>query len=131
MSRPLLAAVCCFLVAGFVSAQSTRVIIDTTLGPIEVELDAKRAPLTVANFLRYVDQRLYDGGRFHRSVTLSNQVRDDVKIEVIQGGRSPDSVKAQPGSGPLALERTSVTGLRHVDGTISMARGNAADSAVS
>lgn len=113
-------------------AQSNpAVVIETALGAIEIELDAPRAPVTVANFLKYVDGKLYDGGRFHRAVRLDNQVRQDVKIEVIQGGRSPESVRRQPSFGSIPLERTSATGLRHVDGAISMARGNTADSAVS
>ena len=116
---------------GAALAQSQHVVIDTEWGEIEVQLEPARAPITVAIFLRYVDAGFYDQGRFHRAVTLANQVRDDVKIEVIQGGRSPERAKTQKGFGPIALERTSVTGLKHLDGTISMARGNAADSAVS
>ncbi len=107
------------------------VVIETSAGVIEVALEPARAPGTVANFLRYVDAGMYDGGRFHRAVRMDNQVRQDAIIEVIQGGRDPGRAKAQQGFGPIPLERTSVTGLRHVDGAISMARGNAADSASS
>jgi peptidyl-prolyl cis-trans isomerase A (cyclophilin A) len=107
------------------------VVIETELGRITVELEPSLAPATVANFLRYVDAKMYDGGRFHRAVRLDNQVRDDVKIEVIQGGRDPQAAKSHAGFGPIPLERTSVTGIAHVNGVISMARGNAADSAVS
>ena len=98
---------------------------ETDLGVFEVELEAGRAPGTVANFLRYVDAGLYDGGRFHRTVTLDNQVRDDVLIEVIQAGPNPDKGERFD---PIALERTRDTGLRHLDGTISMAR-NGPDTA--
>jgi cyclophilin family peptidyl-prolyl cis-trans isomerase len=66
------------------------VLIVTEYGEIELELHAERAPNTVANFLRYVDSEQYVGGRFHRSVRLDNQLRDDVPIEVIQGGRNPE-----------------------------------------
>jgi peptidyl-prolyl cis-trans isomerase A (cyclophilin A) len=123
-----LVAVSCSLAA---QSRTAVVIIETELGQVEVAVDAARAPVTAANFLKYVDAGLYDGGRFHRVVRQDNQVRSDVTIEVIQGGRSPESVNKQRGFGPIALERTSVTGVRHVDGAISMARGNAADSAVS
>lgn len=58
-------------------------------------------------------------------------MRKDVLIEVIQGGRDPEKAKSERGFGPIPLERTSVTTLRHVDGAISMARGAAADSASS
>ena len=101
-------------------AEQLRVRIETDLGAFEVELEASRAPGTVANFLRYVDAGLYRGGRFHRTVTLDNQVRDDVLIEVIQAGPNSDDGE---GFDPIALERTRDTGLRHLDGTISMARG--------
>ena len=117
--------------AGALAQAPVTVVIETSAGVIEVALDLGRAPGTAANFLRYVDAGMYDGGRFHRAVRMDNQVRQDAKIEVIQGGRAPVRAKAQPGFGPIPLERTSVTGLRHVDGTISMARGNAADSASS
>jgi peptidyl-prolyl cis-trans isomerase A (cyclophilin A) len=96
-----------------------RVRIETSLGAIEVEVDTIRAPVTAGNFLRYVDARRYDGGRFHRSVTLANQPDRKVKIEVIQAGL--DSARRR-NFAPIPLERTSVTGLRHVDGALSMAR---------
>ena len=54
----------------------------TELGPIEVILEPIKAPVTVANFLRYVDAGQYDGGVFHRTVTLANQPQNDIKIEV-------------------------------------------------
>lgn len=107
------------------------VAIETSIGTIDVEVDTARAPITTANFLRYVDARMYDGGRFHRAVRMDNQVRKDVMIQVIQGGRSPEQAKTVKGFGTIPLERTSVTMLKHVDGAISMARGNTADSASS
>ena len=97
------------------------VAIETSAGAIE-ELDLTHAPVTGGNFLKYVDQKMYDGGRFHRAVRLDNQIRKDVKIEVVQAGRDPERAKTEQGFGPIPLERTSVTGLRHVDGALSMAR---------
>lgn len=132
--RPLSLLLLCWLSAisaPGAQAGAVHVVVETELGPIELALAADAAPGTTANFLRYVDAGLYDGGRFHRAVRLDNQVREDVKIEVIQGGRSPDSVQAHPGFGAIALERTSLTGLKHLDGTVSMARGGGPDSAVS
>lgn len=113
------------------SLDLVRVAIETSLGTIEVEIDGTHAPVTAANFLRYVDAKMYDGGRFHRAVRLDNQARNDVLIQVIQGGRSPEQAKTVTGFGTIPLERTSVTTLRHVDGAISMARGATADSAAS
>ena len=96
-----------------------RVVIQTSLGSIEVEVDTVRAPITGLNFLRYVDQGSYRGGRFHRTVRSDNQPDNAVKIEVIQAGLDTTRAKDAP---PIPLERTSVTGLSHRDGTISMAR---------
>ena len=103
-------------------APPVRIEIRTALGAITAELDPGRAPATVANFLHYLDAGLFDGGRFHRAVTPENQPRDAVRIEVVQGGPSP--ARAVQGFPPIALERTSATGLRHLDGTLSMARSD-------
>jgi len=105
-----------------------RVRVQTELGDIVVEVDAAKAPATSANFLRYVDAGHYDGGTWHRTVKMDNQPESTIKIEVIQAGVNPDKAKA--GFPAIALERTSVTGLLHKDGVISMARG-APDSATS
>lgn len=118
-------AVC---VASIVVAQTKpelkliHVRITTSLGEIEVELDAEHAPATTANFLKYVDGGFYTDGVFHRTVTTlpDNQPTNQVKIEVIQGGANPD--KEKTGFAPIALERTNKTGLKHVDGAVSMAR---------
>jgi peptidyl-prolyl cis-trans isomerase A (cyclophilin A) len=114
--------------AGMAQPAPVRVLVQTELGDIIVEVDQARAPITAANFLRYVDAGHYDGGTWHRTVKLDNQPESPVKIEVIQAGVNPESAKS--GFPPIALERTSVTGLRHRDGTISMARSTP-DSATS
>jgi peptidyl-prolyl cis-trans isomerase A (cyclophilin A) len=105
------------------SAPSVPVVrIETELGVIEAELYPDRAPVTVANFLQYVDAGRYSSGQFHRTVTIrpDNQPNSAVKIEVIQGGTNPESnAQAWPA---IALERTRDTGLKHLDGTLSMAR---------
>jgi peptidyl-prolyl cis-trans isomerase A (cyclophilin A) len=107
---------------------SERVRVQTELGDIVIEVDTKRAPVTAANFLAYVDGGHYDGGTFHRTVRLDNQPESTIKIEVIQAGVNPE--RSKTGFAPIALERTSVTGLQHKDGVVSMARG-APDSATS
>ncbi len=104
------------------AADNPKVAIRSDRGLIVVEVYADKAPATAANFLKYVDAKLYDGTVFHRTVTMDNQPNDAVKIEVIQGGQMPPGAKGFP---PILLERTSVTGLRHEDGTISMARSGA------
>ncbi|HEV8384290.1 MAG TPA: peptidylprolyl isomerase, partial [Candidatus Acidoferrales bacterium] len=103
-----------------------RVVLETRLGAITIEVDTARAPVTAANFLRYVDAGAYDGGRFHRTVRLGNQPDKNVKIEVIQAGANPQH-KDFPA---IPLERTNKTGLKHTDGCVSMAR-DAADTATS
>lgn len=107
---------------------SLHVRFDTDAGSIRVRLDARAAPGTVHNFLRYIHAGHYSGGRFHRTVTLQNQPGDPIRIEVIQAGAAPGRESAA--FPPITLERTSVTGLRHLDGTISMARSTP-DSATS
>jgi peptidyl-prolyl cis-trans isomerase A (cyclophilin A) len=105
---------------GQASDQIFGVVLETERGEIEVEVDVRRAPITAANFLWYVDHGFYDGGVFHRTVKLDNQPDKKIKIEVIQAGINPTRAKED---GPaIPLERTSKTGLKHVNGTISMAR---------
>jgi len=110
------------------SGGAVRVRVQTELGDIVLELDPKRAPGTTANFLRYLDAGHYDGGTFHRTVKMDNQPESPVKIEVIQAGVNADRTK--DGFPAIPLERTSVSGLAHKDGAVSMARG-APDSATS
>lgn len=97
-----------------------RVLIQSALGDLTVELDTRAAPQTVTNFLRYVHEGLYADGQFFRTVTADNQPTNGVKIAVIQAQANPrrtnDYFPAIP------LERTRETHLRHLDGTISMAR---------
>lgn len=96
------------------------VVLHTDKGDITIVMDRKKAPATAANFLRYVDGGFFNGGRFHRTVTLHNQPENKVKIEVVQAGINPARAKGE--FPPIKLERTRDTGLRHRNGTISMAR---------
>jgi peptidyl-prolyl cis-trans isomerase A (cyclophilin A) len=121
MNRLLLAAFALAAPAFADEPKPVRVVIETDAGTIEVELDAAKAPKTVANFLKYVDARHYDGGRFHRTVTPANQPDNKVKIEVIQAAINAETEKVADFA-PIKLERTRDTKLSHKDGTISMAR---------
>lgn len=103
-----------------------HVIIRTELGDIEAELYPDKAPITVANFLRYVDGGLFTGGSFFRTVTMDNQPNDQVKIQVIQCEANPE--KRDAFFAPIVLERTRDTAVRHLDGSLSMAR-NGPDTA--
>jgi peptidyl-prolyl cis-trans isomerase A (cyclophilin A) len=103
-----------------------RVLLKTQLGEIEVEIDTVHAPISAANFLKYVDAGLYDGGQFHRTVKPDNQPNNNVKIEVVQANANRE--RRAEFFPPILLERTTVTGLSHKDGTLSMAR-NGPDTA--
>lgn len=129
MRTVVTAALVVLLVAAPLHAEpNPRILVQTELGDIVLELDAARAPITAANFLKYVDAGHYDGGTFHRTVRMDNQPESPVKIEVIQAGVAPG--KAKQGFGPIALERTNATGVRHTHGVVSMARSTP-DSATS
>jgi peptidyl-prolyl cis-trans isomerase A (cyclophilin A) len=108
------------LVNFWATANAQQVRIDTEAGAITILLYPEKAPGTVANFLRYVDDKQYDGAKFYRVVRLDNQATSPVKIEVIQGGLQTDSTRMFP---PIPQETTAKTGLKHLDGTLSMARG--------
>jgi peptidyl-prolyl cis-trans isomerase A (cyclophilin A) len=92
------------------------VVIDTALGPIGARLELARAPLSAGDFLKYVDRGLYTGSTFYRTVRPDDDP-NPIKIEVLQGGL-PDE-KFLP---PIAHEPTNRTGLRHRNGTLSIAR---------
>ena len=111
-------------------AAQTRVLIETEVGAIEAVLDDQKAPITVANFLKYVDARQYDGAEFFRTVRTrpDNQPNASIKIDVIQAQVNP--AFRRKSFGPISLERTRDTGLKHLDGSLSMPR-NSPDSATS
>lgn len=119
--------------------------IETEFGTIHAELFEDEAPITTTNFLHYVDEGLYDHGKFHRTVTAENNSNtnldlgeldvyrdsvpnDSIAIQVIQGGVNDE--RADDLDDAIPLERTSETGLSHTDGTLSMARSTP-DSAIS
>ena len=113
-----------FLLSAALYAQtgpgSEKIVIRTELGEIHVRIDLVRAPVTSANFLRYIDAGLFDSTCFYRVVRPDNQPKDSVFIGVIQGGRYEDEETG--GFPPIPHETTEATGIRHRDGVISMAR---------
>jgi peptidyl-prolyl cis-trans isomerase A (cyclophilin A) len=92
---------------------TVRVSLQTSEGPIVLELEKERAPVTTANFLRYIDQKRLDGTSFYRATKVAEG------YGLIQGGLRNDPKRLLP---PITHEPTSVTGLSHIDGAISMAR---------
>lgn len=100
----------------------TRVRLETSDGPIVLALDARRAPKTTANFLAYVDDGRFDDTSFYRAARR----KIAPKQGFIQGGIDTDARRILP---PVEHEPTSMTGIRHLDATISMARGTRPGSA--
>jgi peptidyl-prolyl cis-trans isomerase A (cyclophilin A) len=111
-------------VASFAWAQPVRaadpvVVLKTSLGTIEIQLDPKHAPISTANFLAYVDKKFYDGTIFHRVVH---------GFVAQGGGMTPDGAEKQTDA---PIKNEAANGLHNVRGTISMARTNDPDSATS
>ncbi len=102
--------------------KNPKIIIETDLGNIEAEIFLKEAPITGANFMQHVDAGTYSNKAcFYRVVRLDNQPDNDVKIEVIQGGLYDDeTVDKIPA---ITHETTATSGVKHSDGSLSMARG--------
>lgn len=95
------------------------VVMETTLGNVEIELDAKKAPVTVTNFLAYVDAKFYDGTVFHRVIPNF----------MVQGGGFTADMAQKPTKAPIKNEASN--GLKNLRGTIAMARTMIVDSATS
>ncbi|WP_375427798.1 peptidylprolyl isomerase [uncultured Sphingomonas sp.] len=118
--RSTLAAICVAMLAGPAAAAEraglVHVRLETSAGPITLALDARRAPITTANFMAYVDDGRFDGTVFYRAAR--SKARPGAGF--VQGGVRTDLRRALP---PIDLEPTSRTGLRHLDATVSMAHG--------
>jgi len=118
-TRFALAASLCIVAAWSSAAPIERVALQTNKGTIVIELFADRAPVTVANFLKYVDAGFYDGLVFHRVI-------DGFMIQA--GGYDADLKPRRPNA-PIVNE--SKNSLHNIVGTVAMARTNAPDSATS
>jgi peptidyl-prolyl cis-trans isomerase A (cyclophilin A) len=124
MTLKRLAIAACWTVAAAWSANAfaapiERVVLQTNKGAIEIELFADRAPVTVANFLKYVDAGFYNGLVFHRVIDGF----------MIQGGGFDADLKQRAPNAPIVNE--SKNGLHNIVGAVAMARTNAPDSATS
>jgi len=92
-----------------------RVKLDTAEGPILLELYPDKAPITAGNFLRYVDEKRFDGATFYRASKVPNAP----EFGLVQGGVQNDPARVLK---PIAHEPTTKTGLSHTNGAISMGR---------
>lgn len=100
--------------------QNVKVEIKTELGSIIAELYSDKAPISCANFIKYIENNKFEAANFYRVVRMDNQPNNDIKIEVIQGGLGFD-VEESPYP-PISHETTEQTGILHLNGTLSMAR---------
>ncbi len=121
ISKSVLYAATIFVLSTFnlnCADDKTYLLISTELGDIRVELYTDKAPVTAANFLEYVNKNSFQNSKFYRVVRNDNQPDNEVKIDVIQGGLYSEEKMFSP----IEHETTDRTGIRHLDGVISMAR---------
>lgn len=110
-----LAALCLISLPAAAQTALPHVALETDAGTITIRLEAEKAPATVANFLRYVDQKRLDGTSFYRAMLIG----DPGNFGLIQGGVKGDPKRLLP---PVKHEPTTQTGLSNTNGAISMAR---------
>lgn len=116
LHRFVLALAALMLPAAAGAQATTTVVMKTELGDIVLALETERAPVTAGNFLRYADEKRFDGTVFYRAMRLD---WDPQPNGLVQGGTQFDPERVLP---PIAHEPTSETGIKHLAGTISMAR---------
>jgi len=120
MLKRIALAACTVLLAGnLLAAENPRVLLTTSLGEIELELEAEKAPVSVENFLGYVDSGFYDGTVFHRVIPGF----------MVQGGGFGEGLNQKPTKAPIKNEADN--GLHNVRGTVAMARTQNVNSATS
>lgn len=113
------------MVAAGARAENPVVVMETSHGTIKIELFEEKSPITVKNFLSYVDDKFYDGTVFHRVIGKENSSKDFM----IQGGGFEPGMKEKKTKDPIKNEATN--GVSNQRGTIAMARTNVVDSATS
>ena len=123
MKTAILTALLTIVSAATARAANPIVVMETSMGPIKIELFEDKAPGTVQNFLAYVNDKHYDGTIFHRVIGKPNSDRDFM----IQGGGFGPDKKEKPTKEPIQNESTN--NLSNTRGTIAMARLNAPNSA--
>ena len=119
LKRIALAACSVLLASNLLAAENPRVLLTTSLGEIELELEAEKAPVSVENFLGYVDSGFYDGTVFHRVIPGF----------MVQGGGFGEGLNQKPTKAPIKNEADN--GLHNVRGTVAMARTQNVNSATS
>src|SRR3972149_4123396 len=112
-----LSALFILVAAGIAQTVTPKVVMKTSMGTIKIELDEAKAPVTVKNFLAYVDEGFYDGTIFHRVIDGF----------MVQGGGFTADMTQKPTKPPIKNEAGN--GLKNLRGTIAMARSSVVDSA--
>ena len=118
MTRPRL-GLSATLAASLAACADPRpdVVLETAMGEVVIEVDTEKAPASAGDFLRYVDEGLYDGQAFYRTVTPATDPRD-MGMSLVQGGRA-DLLPVGP---YVPLETTGATGLSNTEGSVALAR---------
>jgi peptidyl-prolyl cis-trans isomerase A (cyclophilin A) len=118
--RIILSIILCTLILTSFAQKLPQVKMETSLGNIVCEIDTVHAPVTAHNFLNHIQNGTFKDAVFYRVVRPDNQPISKIKIEVIQGGLFDDKeIEKYP---PISHETTQKTGLKHIDGALSMAR---------
>jgi peptidyl-prolyl cis-trans isomerase A (cyclophilin A) len=120
MFKRIALCACSLLFAASLQAASPtkpHVLLDTSKGPIEIELDAEKAPVSTQNFLSYVDSGFYSGTQFHRVIPGF----------MVQGGGYDANMREKPTQAPIKNEADN--GLKNLTGTLAMARTSNVNSA--
>ena len=118
MKRLSFGLICFGLALTGCADSSPNVILETELGNIEIEVYPKKSPASAADFLYYVDEGLYDGHGFYRTVTPESD-NLGMNMSLIQGGR----LELAPVTADIVHETTEQSGLSHIDGSVGIARG--------
>ncbi len=124
MKNVIFTIIICWLITSCATSElpHPHVLIQTEAGDIEVELYTDKAPATAGAFLRYIDSGYYRHSNFYRILNLENQPSDAPKSELIQGGLWKSDYKRASTLPGIPHESTKQTGIKHTDGTLSMAR---------
>ena len=118
----LIAFTCTVMACNASRHENPHIEIATKFGDIEVELYAKQAPATVKAFLSYIDSGYYTNAAFYRVLRADEQPTNAFKSELIQGGLWKTNYKLSSSLPGIKHETTQQTGIRHKNGTISLAR---------
>ena len=119
LKQLVLATGALLLSSSLLAADNPKVLLTTSLGEVEVELAADKAPISTQNFLKYVDNGFYNGTQFHRVIPGF----------MVQGGGFDADMRQKDTEAPIKNEADN--GLHNVRGTLAMARTQVRDSATS